>query len=82
MLSVVSAHAFKGHTGGTGATTARAPATQSAPRRAPIQVPGPQSVPAISGAPAPLQPPPAPPDAAASSQPAPAAPPPPVSGGS
>jgi hypothetical protein len=51
-LSVVAAHAFKGH------------ATTRAVRRPPrvaVRVPPPQQVPAISGAPAPLAPPPAPP---------------------
>ena len=82
VLSVVSAHAFKGHTGGTAPAGAAATprGTTPAPRRAPLQLPGPQAVPAVSGAAAPLQPPAEPP---ANAQPAPVpAPSPPVSGGS
>jgi hypothetical protein len=58
MLSVVAAHAFRGH----GGTPAHATATATA---SPVRVPPPQDVPAIDGAPPPpLQPPPSPPEAA------------------
>ncbi len=57
-LSVVAAHAFKGHDG-------RAKTTAPSPRAAaPVHVPRAQHVPAIAGAPAPLRPPPAAPTAA------------------
>jgi hypothetical protein len=75
-LSVVAAHAFKGHDG-------RAKAAAAAPRprvaaRAHVHVPRAQHVPAIAGAPAPLQPPAAAPTAA----PPPPQQPPETSGGS
>jgi hypothetical protein len=58
LLSVVAAHAFRGHDGSAtrAAVPARAPASQ-------VSVAPPQHVPAIDGAPAPLQPPPSPPEA-------------------
>ena len=59
-LSVVAAHAFKGHDGRV-KTTAAAPSPRAAAR---VHVPRAQHVPAIAGAPAPLQPPPAAPTAA------------------
>jgi hypothetical protein len=59
LLSVVSAHAFRGH----GGTPAHAAATATA-TAAPARVPPPQDVPAIDGAPPPLQPPASPPEAA------------------
>ncbi len=74
VLSVVAAQAFKGR-------PQRAAVTTSA-RRAPaprVRVPGPQAVPSLAGAPAPLQPPAQPPAAAT---PQPSAPAPQVSGGS
>jgi hypothetical protein len=55
-LSVVAAHAFKGHDGRARAPAARAPAH--------VHVPRPQHVPPIAGAPAPLEPPAAAPTAA------------------
>jgi outer membrane biosynthesis protein TonB len=58
-LSVVSAHAFKGHS--HGAAPAPAPKQRQPLRR--VAVPGPQHVPAIAHNPAPLQPPSAPPSA-------------------
>lgn len=61
VLSVVAAHAFKGH---DGKATAAGPVRSSRPL-ARLTVPAPQDVPAISGAPAPLQPPGQPPAAAA-----------------
>lgn len=61
VLSVVSAHAFKGH---DGKTDAAEPVRGSRPVAA-LTVPPPQDVPAISGAPAPLQPPAQPPTAVA-----------------
>ena len=69
-LSVVAAHAFKGHDGRKASTTAKPVRTRTVPA-APkaIEVPPPQQVPAISGAPAPL--------AAPSTPPASAPPPPP-----
>jgi uncharacterized protein YggE len=77
-LSVVAAHAFKGHDG-----KARATATTAVARRARavahVRVPPPQRIPAIAGQPAPLQPPPQPPAATVPQEQAPA---PPVSGGS
>jgi hypothetical protein len=60
-LSVVAAHAFKGHDGRV-KTTAAAPSPRAAAR---VHVPRAQHVPAIAGAPAPLRPPPAAPTAAA-----------------
>lgn len=73
-LSVVAAHAFKGH-------GSHASAIATRPRR--VHVPPAQRVPAISARPAPLTPPAEPP-AAAPAVPAapPPASPPPVSGGS
>jgi hypothetical protein len=59
-LSVVAAHAFKGHDGRV-RTTATAPSPRAATR---VHVPRAQHVPAIAGAPAPLQPPAAAPTAA------------------
>ena len=53
-LSVVAAHAFKGHDGGRVKTTAVVPSPRAAAR---VRVPRAQHVPAIAGAPAPLQPP-------------------------
>jgi hypothetical protein len=79
-LSVVAAHAFKGHTGKARATPAVARRAHAAAR---VRVPPPERVPAIAGDPAPLQPPaqaPAQPPAAAVPQEQ--APAPPVSGGS
>lgn len=58
-FSVVAAHAFKGHHGGT-SETARASRSAPAPAAA-VHVPPPQHVPAIAGAPA-LQPPAAAPE--------------------
>jgi hypothetical protein len=52
-LSLVAAHAFKGHDGRAEATSA-APSRRAAAR---VDVPRAQYVPAIAGAPAPLQPP-------------------------
>jgi hypothetical protein len=75
-LSVVAAHAFKGHDGKVRAATAVARRARAAAR---VTVPPPQRIPAIAGQPAPLQPPPQPPAAAVPQQQAPA---PPVSGGS
>jgi hypothetical protein len=60
-LAVAAAHAFKGHDG-TARVTRPALSTR---HRAHLRVPGPQDVPAIAGAPAPLQPPPQPPAAVA-----------------
>jgi hypothetical protein len=90
-LSVVAAQAFKGHA----QPTSKPPATttrHARPRTARVHVPGPQSVPAIAGQPAPLQPPaaapapaqpqPAAPAAPPQPQPAAPAPPPQTSGGS
>jgi hypothetical protein len=65
LLSVVAAHAFQGHRG-----TASHAATPSAASASSVRVPPPQDVPAIDGAPPPLQPPPSPPEAVAP-QPAP-----------
>jgi hypothetical protein len=65
-LSIVAAHAFKGHDG-----TAKASATRPARAVARVRVPAPQKVPAIPAAPAPLQPPPQPPAAAPPAEPAP-----------
>jgi hypothetical protein len=65
-LSVVAAHAFKGHDG-RAKPAAVAPRARSA---APVRVPPAQHVPAIAGAPPPLQPPAAPP-APAQTQPQP-----------
>jgi hypothetical protein len=59
-LSVVAAHAFKGHDG----KAKSASPVRSARPLARVTVPPPQDVPAISGAPAPLQPPAQPPAAA------------------
>jgi hypothetical protein len=74
-LSVVAAHAFKGHTGKVKVAAAISRRHRGA---AGVSVPAPQDVPAISGAPAPLEPPGEPPAAAQEQQgPAPA-----VSGGS
>jgi hypothetical protein len=74
VLSVVAAQAFKGHPQRRAAAAART-------RDARVRVPGPQSVPAIAGRPAPLRPPAQPP-AAPAPQPAAPAPDPQVSGGS
>lgn len=63
LLSVVSAHAFKGHDGKAHRVAHRVVAR--------VRVPGPQFVPGITGAPAPLQPPQQPPAVAPSEQPAP-----------
>jgi hypothetical protein len=52
-LSVVSAHAFKGH---DGRAHARAPIARARPFHR-VRVQGPEHVPAIAGAPAPLLPP-------------------------
>jgi hypothetical protein len=64
-VSVVAAHAFKGHDGRarTTETTAAVPSPRAA-ARARVHVPRAQHVPAIAGAPAPLQPPAAAPTAA------------------
>jgi hypothetical protein len=84
VFSVVAAHAFRGHNGKSRTRRAVA-ATTPAPR---VRVPPPQHVPAIAGAPPPLQPPAEPPASApapapATSAPAPApAPAPETSGGS
>jgi hypothetical protein len=59
-LSVVAAHAFKGHDGRV-KTTAAVPSPRAAAR---VHVPRAQHVPVIAGAPAPLQPPAAAPTAA------------------
>jgi hypothetical protein len=59
-LSVVAAHAFKGHDGQAKAASL----VRIARPAARLKVPPPQNVPAISGAPAPLQPPAQPPAAA------------------
>jgi hypothetical protein len=67
-LSVVAAHAFKGHDGKAKA----ARLALSARPVARLNVPPPQDVPAISGAPAPLQPPAQPPVAAPPPEQAPA----------
>jgi hypothetical protein len=75
-LSVVAAHAFKGHNGKARVTAAVARSARTAAR---VSVPPPQRVPAIAGQPAPLQPPAQPPAAAVPQEQAPA---PPVSGGS
>jgi hypothetical protein len=75
-LSVVAAHAFKGHDGKTRLTAAVARTARAGAR---VKVPPPENIPAIAGQPAPLQPPPQPPAAAVPQQQAPA---PPVSGGS
>ena len=56
LLSVVAAHAFRGHGGGT-ARAAIAPVAR-------VHVPPPQDVPAVEGSPPPPQPPAAPPEAA------------------
>jgi hypothetical protein len=89
-LSVVAAQAFKGQA----QPTSKPPATtirHARPSTARVHVPGPQSVPAIAGQPAPLQPPAAAPapaqpqpaaPAPAPAQPAAPAPPPQTSGGS
>ena len=74
-FSIAAAHAFKGHDGRAHAT--RVSATAGRPHSH-LTVPPPQHVPAISGAPTPLQAPSQPPVAAAPEQ----APPPEVSGGS
>lgn len=58
-LSAVAASAFKGHSGGAVSTAQGS----SAVRVANVGVPGPQNVPAISGAAAPLQAPAQPPAA-------------------
>jgi hypothetical protein len=90
-VSAVAAHAFKGHarrpaTTSPAARSTHTPTMRKAPR---VHVPGPQSIPAIAGARAPLQPPAQAPSAAptpvptqAPAAPAPAAPAPQVSGGS
>jgi hypothetical protein len=75
-LSVVAAHAFKGHDGKARVTAAVARSARTGAR---VSVPAPQRVPAIAGQPAPLQPPPQPPAAAVPQEQAPA---PAVSGGS
>jgi hypothetical protein len=78
-LSVVAAHAFKGHSQGSStAPVAKASDRGRLPR---VSVPGPQRIPSISGQAAPLQPPAQPPAATPDTQPAPA-PAPQVSGGS
>jgi hypothetical protein len=87
-LSVVAAHAFKGHNGKARVTTAVARSTRAVTH---VKVPPPERVPAIAGQPAPLQPPAQPP-AQQSAQPPTQQPPaavpqeqapaPPVSGGS
>jgi hypothetical protein len=59
-LSVVAAHAFKGH---SGEARAASPVRDAGPVTR-LKVPPPQDVPGISGAPAPLQPPAQPPAAA------------------
>lgn len=59
-LSVVAAHAFKGHDGKAKAASP----VRSARPVARLKVPSPQDVPAISGGAAPLQPPAQPPAAA------------------
>jgi hypothetical protein len=59
-LSVVAAHAFKGHDG-RAKTTAALSSRRAAAR---VNVPRAQHVPAIAGAPAPLEPPASPPAAA------------------
>lgn len=68
LFSGVAAHAFKGH---DGKAKAASPARSSRPL-ARVSVPPPQDVPAISGAPAPLQPPAQPPAAAPPTEQAPA----------
>jgi hypothetical protein len=65
-LSVTAAHAFKGHDG----KAAAAPRADRVVSH--VSVPGPQHVPAITGAPAPLLPPPSPPAALPPEQPVPA----------
>jgi len=75
MLSVVAAQAFKGHR-----ADAATPSAGSSTRRH-VNVPAPDRIPAIAGAPAPLQPPAQPP-ASAAPDPAPSVPAPQVSGGS
>jgi hypothetical protein len=79
-LSAVAAHAFKGHQ--RAASVRAAPPAAPPPPLAPlpVHVPGPQAVPSIAGAPAPLQPPAQPP--APAPAPAAPAPAPQVSGGS
>jgi hypothetical protein len=84
-LSAVAAHAFKGHqrSASPPAPSPAAPRAQRATRPAHrVHVPGPQAVPSIAGAPAPLQPPAQPPSAAPAPAPADPAPAPQVSGGS
>ena len=76
MLSVVAAQAFKGHQ-----ADAATPAAAGSPAPRHVSVPAPDSIPAIAGEPAPLQPPAQPP-ASAAPVPAPVAPAPEVSGGS
>jgi hypothetical protein len=79
-LSVVAAHAFKGHNGKARVTAAVARSPRAVKH---VKVPPPERVPAIAGQPAPLQPPAQPPaqqpPAAVPQEQAPA---PPVSGGS
>lgn len=78
VLSITAADAFSGH----GRTTSAAPVPRRrVPVPAAVVVPPPQHVPALAGAPPPLQPPAAPP-VAAPAAPAPSAPAPQVSGGS
>lgn len=83
-LSVVAAHAFKGHDGRHARTVTAAARARTRPAPRNTSVPPPEHVPAISGAPAPLETPAAPPAAAdpAASAPVEAAPPPETSGGS
>ena len=61
-LSVAAANAFKGHDGRARTSTPAQPAQPA--RSARVRVPPAQHVPAIAGAPVPLQPPAAPPTAA------------------
>jgi hypothetical protein len=70
-LSVVSAHAFKGHS--RNPASAAAAAAKPRPLRR-VVVPAPQRVPAIADNPAPLQPPAAPPSATPAPAPPAAAP--------
>jgi hypothetical protein len=67
-LSVVAAHAFKGHSRQTGPATIVAPKAPT-PRR--VTVPPPERVPAIAPGAAPLSPAPTPPSAAPTPTPAP-----------
>jgi hypothetical protein len=76
-VAVVAAQAFKGRPRPTRTTATTAHAARTTGHR--VHVPGPQSVPAIAGQPAPLQPPAQPP---APADPQPSAPAPQVSGGS